>query len=129
MTKLQYLNALTMMVENAGVTEVNGVPVDEMLEFLQGQAQQVVTKAEKAREKAAEKRAKGDDLRIQVYNALDENCATAEVILARLQEVEGREDLTVSKVRARLTQLVQSGAAIKEQIKVNKRVKVAYKVA
>ena len=71
-------------------------------------------KAEKAKERAATKRAEGDALTDAVRGALTGEFESIADIAAR---IEG-EDVTVSKVQYRLTQLVKAGEAEKEQITV-----------
>ena len=70
-------------------------------------------KAVKAKERAAQKRAEGDELTDAVRAAMStEDFEPIAEIAAR---IEG-EDVTVSKVSYRLTLLVKNGEAVKEQI-------------
>ena len=72
-------------------------------------------KAIKAKERAATKRAEGDELTGAVRAAMStEEFESIADIAAR---IEG-EDVTVAKVQYRLTQLVKAGEAEKEQITV-----------
>lgn len=98
----------------------------ELVEFITKQINSIDAKAAKAKEKAAEKRAMGDELRAAVKAVLTEELQTAETILG---QIEG-EDLTKSKIIARLTQLVKNGEASKEEVKTEEGKKVmAYKLA
>ena len=73
------------------------------------------TKAAKAKERAAAKKAEADVLMGQVADALDaEEFKTIADIAAVVAEVNA--DATVSKVTYRLTKLVESGAAEKTQV-------------
>ena len=79
-------------------------------------------KAAKAKERAAEKRAAGDELYAAVIGCVGTDPVTADAVLAML---EG-DDLTVAKVRARLSQGVANGVLAKESIKVDGKAKMHY---
>ena len=83
-------------------------------------------KAEKAKVRAAAKKAAGDELRAVVASVLTNEPMIAEDILA---SIEGDEDLTKAKVIARLTQLVKAGEAVKSEITVDGKKKMAYALA
>ena len=70
-------------------------------------------KAVKAKERAAQKRAEGDELTDAVRSAM--STETFEPIAEIAARIEG-EDVTLSKVTYRLGQLVKNGEAAKEQI-------------
>ena len=72
-------------------------------------------KAVKAKERVAQKRAEGDELTDAVRSAM--STETFEPIAEIAARIEG-EDVTISKVSYRLTSLVKSGEAVKEQITV-----------
>ena len=95
---------------------------EDIVEFCDRKIGQIVAKAEKAKEKNAEKKAAGDELREAVASVLTNEPQLAEDILGHL---EG-EDLTVAKVRARLTQLVNLGLASKAEVKVGDKKRMAY---
>jgi hypothetical protein len=83
-------------------------------------------KAEKAKERAAKTKAEGDELRAAVQAVLTDEYQLADAIVA---QVEG-EEITKSKVVARLTQLVAAEVAVKDTIKAEDgRKLVAYKLA
>lgn len=98
---------------------------DELLSFIEKEILSIDSKAEKAKARAAEKKAAGDELREAVQNVLTNELQTADAILC---QIEG-EELTKAKIVARLTQLVKAGIATKEDVKneENKTVK-AYKL-
>lgn len=98
---------------------------DEAIEFLDAQIGLLDAKAEKAKERAAAKRAETDELKAAVAAVLTDELQTADAIAA---QIEG-EDVTKQKVVSRLTALVKDGVAAKEQIKVEKDKKMAYKLA
>ena len=88
---------------------------DEYIDFCQNEIALLDKKAAKAKETAAKKRAEGDELTDAVRAALsNEQLEPIADIAAR---IEG-EDVTVSKVTYRLTQLVKNGEAEKGEISV-----------
>lgn len=97
----------------------------EMIDFIDKQLEQLAAKAEKARARAAEKKVAGDELREVVKSVLTENFQTIDAITAQIVG----EDVTKAKVTARLTQLVKTGDAVKEQIKDGSRKVMAYRLS
>lgn len=79
-------------------------------------------KAAKARARAAEKRAAGDELYAAVVECVGTEPVTAEAVLGM---IEG-EDLTVAKIRARLSQGVKNGVLAKDTTKIDGKNKVVY---
>lgn len=114
-TKKEYYAMLKEIVEGADVD--NQV---ELVEFIDKQITLLENKAAKAKEKAAEKRAEGDELRATVEAALTDEYQT---IAAITEQIEG-EDVTKAKVTARLTQLVKEGLAEKSEAKTEDNRKV-----
>ena len=120
-TKKENYEMLLQVVENSEC-EMK----EELINFITGQISSLDARAAKAKEKAAEKRAEGDELRAAVKAVLTEELQTAETILS---QIEG-EELTKAKIVARLTQLVKNGEASKEEVKTEEGKKVmAYKLA
>ena len=120
-TKKEFYAAIRLMVEN--IEMVGEIPADEVLNFIDKTVEQLDAKAERAKEKAAEKRSEGDSLRAEVENVLSNELQTIDVIAAQITG----EDVTKSKITARLTQLVKADIAQKEQIKdANGRKVMAY---
>lgn len=111
LTKKDFYAAIRGMVE--GIEMVGDIPADEVLAFIDKTVEQIDAKAAKAKEKAAEKKTEGDELRAAVEAILTDELQTIDAIAA---QVEG-EDVTKSKVTARLTQLVKADIARKEQVK------------
>lgn len=95
------------------VTESDVENRDELVAFVDKQVEAIDTKAAKAKEKAAEKKADGDALRAQVEGLLTEELQTADEITEKVQGA----DITKAKIIARLTQLVKTNVAEKEQVK------------
>lgn len=86
---------------------------DNLLAFIDTNIAQLDAKAAKAKEKAAEKKVEGDELREKIAA-----CLTSEPkdIATILDEV-GDEELTRAKATARLAQLINLGTATKEVTK------------
>ena len=120
MTKKDYFAQIKAIVAGA---DVEGK--DELIAFVNKQVEMLDAKAAKAKERAANKKAEGDELREVIATVLTDEFQTADEITA---QVEG-EDITKAKVVARLTQLVKARIAVKEQIKVDSAKKMAYKLA
>ena len=123
LTKKDILAAIRTEVET--LTEVGGVPVDVVLEFIDKTVEQIDSKAAKAKEKAAEKKADGDALREEVLGCVTNEWQTADAITATI----GKEDITKSKVVARLSQLFKAGVVEKEQQKVGDAKLMCYRLA
>ena len=109
---------------------VEGADVDaavkaELVEFLTKKVDQIDAKAAKAKEKAAEAKVKGDELRDIVASLLTDEVQTIDAILAQVDFPE----VTKAKVTARLTQLCKANVAVKETVTVDSRKLTAYKLA
>ena len=127
LTKRSVYEALLKMVET-GTLEITE---DELKTFCENEIALLDKKAEKAKERAATKRAEGDALTDAVRGALTSEFESIADIAAR---IEG-EDVTVAKVQYRLGQLAKNGEAVKEQITIpgsegqKARKVMAYKLA
>ena len=120
-TKRDNYEALKEIVEKSNVENA-----EMLVEFINKQIEMIDNKSAKAKEKAAEKRAEGDELRAVIKSVLTNEYQTVDTITA---QIEG-EDITKAKVVARLTQLVNNGEAVKEQGKSEDNKKVmTYKLA
>ena len=97
----------------------------EVVAFCDAQIALLANKAEKAKAKAAEKKAQGDELYAAVVSVLGTEPMTREDVLGA---IEG-EDLTVAKIGARLNQAIKNGVAVKTSIKVDGKNKTAYTIA
>lgn len=108
LTKKDYYGMLKDIILTSNVDNK-----EELEAFVDRQIEIIDNKAEKAKERAAEKKAEGDELRAAIKSVLTEDYQSADDILAQL---EG-EDLSKAKIIARLTQLVNNGDAEKAQAK------------
>ena len=115
MTKRDVLTAIAALVSADANITVNEVVVtgEDIIDYVNKTIEQLDNKATKARERAAEKKVEGDELRNAVAAVLTNDLQTIDQIVS-LVDVE---DVTKSKVTARLTALVKAGTAMKEQIK------------
>lgn len=102
-----------------------------VVEFFENEIATLDKRAQKTRERAAQKRAEGDELTDAIRSAMStEDFEPIADIAAR---IEG-EDVTVSKITYRLGQLVKNGEAEKTQVEIagsegqKKRKVVAYKL-
>ena len=109
MTKRDVYEALLKMVET-GTLEITEA---ELKTFCENEIALLDKKAVKAKERAAQKRAEGDELTDTVRAAM--STETFEPIADIAARIEG-DDVTVAKVSYRLTTLVKNGEAVKEQI-------------
>ena len=89
----------------------------EIVEFCDNEIALLDKKAIKAKERAAEKRAAGDELTDAVRAALTDEFAVIADIATKVAETYG-EDATVARVTYRLTQLVKNGEAENGDVKV-----------
>ena len=120
-TKKMMFEEVIAMAEAAGRTDI--------VEFAEKEIVALDKKAAKAKETAAKKRAESDELMEVVKSLLTDEFQTLGDIAA---QIEG-EDITVAKVTARMTKLVKSGCAVKEEVSVEgadgkKHKKMAYKI-
>ena len=108
----------TLLADNADIVEF----CDNEIALLDG-------KADKAKARAAKKKAEGDALQDAVAGALNGDFQTIDAIMNAIDDA----DATKAKVQARLTKLVNAGIAIKDQTTVEvdgKKVKrMAYSIA
>lgn len=87
-------------------------------------------KNEKARARAAEKRAIGDELQADVLAAITDAPQTRDDILAAVVEATGNEELTVGKIQSKLNNLVEAGQIAKCKVKTEDgKTKTAYTIS
>ena len=121
-TQKELFGQVIAIVEGA---DVDAAVKAELVAFLNKKVDQIDAKAAKAKEKAAEAKVKGDELRDIVAGLLTDEVQTIDAILEQVDFA----DVTKAKVTARLTQLVKAGGAVKESVKVDTRTLTAYKLA
>ena len=119
-TKKDWYAQIRAVVEASDNEQKEGI-----LGFIDHEVELLEAKAAKAAERAASKKADGDELRNAVQAVLTDELQTIDAITA---QIEG-EDITKAKVTARLTQLVKAGIATKDMVKTEDGRKVtAYKL-
>ena len=127
-TKRERFESIKALIKAVGPVE--GVDTEGIVAFCDKEIVALDNRAAKAKERAAEKRAEGDELQAAVLEALTDELSTRQDVTDR---IDG-EDVTVAKVGYRLSQLVKAGKAVKEEITVagedgkNKKI-AAYRLA
>lgn len=107
-TKREYFEILKEMVETSERADT-----EELIGFIDHELELLTAKADKAKERAAKSKEKGDELRGIIFNVLTTSYQTVDAITAQIEV----EDITRAKVVSRLSQLVKFGQAEKEQVK------------
>ena len=119
MTKKEMFGLLLELLETAEVAER-----DELKNFVAHEIEMIENKAEKA--KTYKRKKTADVLKEQIYTKLDAlEFRTIHDIVSDFDDA----DITAAKVSARLTSLVKEGIAIKEEIKIENRKLMGYKLA
>ena len=119
MTKKEMFGLLLGLLETAEVAER-----DELKNFVAHEIEMIENKAEKA--KTYKRKKTADVLKEQIYTKLDVlEFRTIHDIVSDFDNA----DITAAKVSARLTSLVKEGIAIKEEIKIENRKLMGYKLA
>lgn len=116
-TKRERFESIKALCEYVG--SVEGFDIDGIVEFCDKEMATLANRAEKAKERAAEKRAQGDELQVAVLNALTDEFATRADVFERVMAMEGVDpETTIAKVGYRLTALVNAGKATKGEASV-----------
>lgn len=115
-TKKQWYEEIRGIIEASNSEQKEGA-----LKFIDRQVELLEAKAAKAQENAAKKKANGDALREAVFAVLTDKLQTIDQIT---EQVDG-EEITKSKVTARLSQLVKAEMATRGTIKTEDGRKVA----
>ena len=110
MTKREKFEAIKTLVET-GVLEVDATV---LVEFCEKEIESLDSKAVKAKERAAAKKAEADGLLDAVKATLTDEFQTIADIAVKVEDA----DATVAKVTYRLTKLVEAGVAEKTEISV-----------
>ena len=123
-TKRDILTAIAALISEESSVQVGEITVTgtDIADYVSKTIEQLENKATKAKERAAEKRVEGDELRDAIAGVLTSELQTIDEINSAINassEVEDtlKAEVTKSKITARLTQLVKMGFAYKEQVK------------
>ena len=116
-TKRDVLLAVKALAEdgNMHIEDFNAELTDAaVIEYCDKELENLEKKAERARAANLKKREAGDEITEAIKGVLTDEFQTIPVITAKV----GMEDVTVSKVSARLTNLVKFGYAQKQEVSV-----------
>lgn len=97
----------------------------EALEFIAHEKDMLAAKSEKAKARAAEKRAESEVVYDKIMGLMTSDLQTIDDILVKLED----ESMTPAKVSARVSRLVKAGLVEKESIKVGDKKRMAYRIA
>lgn len=119
-----------VMIEDI-LNTVDGDNIDMLIEFVQAEQAALANKAAKAKAKAAEKKTEIDDLGNAVLGVLNGTPKTRDEVFALVEDFSN--DVSVAKVGARLTRLVDAGLVVKTEVKAvtasgKKTTRMAYSV-
>lgn len=112
-TKRERYESIMALCETVGAVE--GFDMDGIVAFCQKEVDALAARAQKAKDRAAEKRAEGDELQAAVLEALTDELATRQEITDR---IDPSYEASVAKIGYRLTSLVKAGKAVKEEVTV-----------
>ena len=126
MTKMEKFQAIEDILNT-----VDGDNIDMLIEFVQAEQAALANKAAKAKAKAAEKKTEIDDLGNVVLGVLNGTPKTRDEVFALVEDFSN--DVSVAKVGARLTKLVDAGLIVKSEVKAvtasgKKTTRMAYSV-
>lgn len=126
MTKMEKFQAIEDILNT-----VDGDNIDMLIEFVRAEQAALANKAAKAKAKAAEKKTEIDDLGNAVLGVLNGTPKTRDEVFALVEDFSN--DVSVAKVGARLTRLVDAGLVVKTEVKAvtasgKKTTRMAYSV-
>lgn len=121
-TKTEILENIKRNAQNGATYDT--VTAEDVIAYVDTTLEQIKNKAAKAKERAAQKKAEGDDLRDAVYATLTEDYQTIADIAAQIDNPE----VTKAKISARLTQLREAGMAHKVEARIDGRKVMTYAV-
>ena len=130
MEKITKAQKYAMIEEILGAVEGDNVAM--LIEFVQGEQAALANKAAKAKAKAAEKKTEIDELGNVVLSVLTADPMTRDEVFALVENAG--DEITVAKVGARLTKLVDAGLVVKSEVKATtasgkKTTRMAYALA
>lgn len=112
MTKREVLNAIIEMMNEGTLPE--GFDREDIVVFAEHEIELIDNRNAKAKEAKAKKAAEPDPFVEAIQNALTDEFQTAADVVAAI----GDENLSIAKASFRLNALVESGVAIKDDIKI-----------
>lgn len=105
------------------------VNADEMRAFCEKELAQVDHRNLKARERQAQRKAEGDALKEAIKGILSAEPIVVPEIVNAINESGEFEDITPSKIVARMTQLAKDEVVVKEKVNYNGHKLVGYRLA
>lgn len=112
-TKREMYSAIRTAVETQAVDFGDTVTAQMVKEFCDKEIATLDARADKAKERAAQKKAQGDEMTEAVYAAL--STEDFQTLAAVVKATDG-DDVTAGKVQYRLKVLVDSGRAVRGEV-------------
>ena len=122
MTKREMYDVIANVIATADVD-----CKDEVLEMVSKEVAALDRKNLKAKERAAAKRAAGDELRARVQAVITD--AAEPITVNGILEALNDDELSAAKITARTKQLVNDGVINREMVRINGRKLTAYVLA
>ena len=113
-TKKMVLEAIRLVAENGSADFGDVVTADDVIAYVDTTISQLDSKAVKAKERAATKKAEGDALKDVIQSLLNDEFQTIADII---NQIPDEFEATQGKVSARLTKLCNEGVAHKDKVK------------
>lgn len=129
------LNTYLEGLKDEGTVGICGTDIDEYIDALSRVATSLTKKADAAAKRREKKASALEGFKDDILSVITETPVTRDVITEQVAAIEGicekydLEEVTVSKVGARLTTLVDEGKVVKSTIKVGDRRLVGYSLA
>lgn len=126
-TRREVFCAVGGYIQENGLESINGIPVEEILTVLDNAIASIDKKQATAKEKAAEKKLAGDELRTQVEAIIAG--ASGAITPEEVANAIADDAVTKSVVVAKVKPLVDMGRVVKTTKDVNGKKCVAYEIA
>lgn len=118
-TKKEYFENILQIINTIDADNKN-----DLIDFINHEIELIESKAAKAKERAEKNKQQSDELTVKIENKLSADWQTSDDITTAINE----EDVTRSKVIARLSQLVKNGKVEKQQGKIENRKVMTYRL-
>lgn len=125
MEKLTKTQKFDLILEALETSIIEDEQREIIVNFVKAEQELLEKRIQKEKERAQKKKAEGDELRKTIFGLLTDEPQTVNDILIALDN----EALTSQKVIARLSALVNAGEVTKEQIKVDNKRVMSYRLA
>lgn len=118
-TKKEYFENILQIINTIDADNKN-----DLIDFINHEIELIESKAAKAKERAEKNKQQSDELTVKIESKLSADWQTSDDITTAINE----EDVTRSKVIARLSQLVKNGKVEKQQGKIENRKVMTYRL-